>query len=75
MSEDLTDVERAMLDFTKTPWRYKGQQDEAIRERFGISPTGSGSGCWRSSTAPKPLAYDPVTVHRLQRLFSRRHSA
>lgn len=71
MNDDLTDVERAMLDFAKIPWRYKGQQEDAIREQFGISPTRF----WQQVAAlvdrPEALAYDPVTVHRLQRLFSR----
>jgi hypothetical protein len=72
---DLTDVERAMLDFTKTQWRYKGQQDEAIRERFGITPTRFWQRMLTLVDRPEALAYDPVIVHRLQRLFSRRRSA
>jgi hypothetical protein len=72
MSEDdLTDVERAMLEFTKTPWRYKGQQEEAIREQFGISPTRFWQRIVALVDRPEALAYDPVNVHRLQRLFSR----
>jgi hypothetical protein len=75
VTEPLTEAERSMLEFTKTPWRYKGQQDEAIRREFGITPTKFWQAIRALITRPEALAYDPVTVHRLERVVGRRHSA
>jgi hypothetical protein len=35
----LTDLERAVLDFERSWWKYEGAKDAAIRERFGCSST------------------------------------
>lgn len=71
---ELTDVEQAMLEFTKTPWRYKGQQDEAIRRQFAMSPTRFWQQVRALVARPEALTHDPVTVHRLQRLLGQRRT-
>lgn len=72
---DLTDVERAMLDFTKITYPSRGRQNEAIRATFGMSPTNFWQQIRALITRPEALAYDPVNVHRLERLVGHRTSA
>lgn len=72
---ELTDREKAMLAFTTQPWGSRGRQNEAIREQFGITPTKFWQAVRALILRPEALAYDPVTVHRLERLVGRRHSA
>lgn len=73
--KDLTDTEREMLAFEKRHWRYRGVKEDAIREQFGISPTAFYQQLVALIDRPEALAHDPVTVHRLRRLFGRQHTA
>jgi hypothetical protein len=71
----LTDLERELLDFAGTWWKYAGAQDQEIRDRFGLSATNY----WQKVNAlldrPEALAYAPVTVKRLKRLRAERQAA
>lgn len=68
----LTDREQEMLAFTGTHWRTKGQQNEAIRRKFDVTPTRFWQEIRALIARPEALAHDPVTVHRLQRMFGQR---
>lgn len=74
MTAELTEREQAMLAFTRTPWGSRGEQNEAIRRDFGTSPTRFWQEIRALITRPEALAYDPVTVHRLERLVGHRQT-
>jgi len=68
----LTDTELAVLDFEAQWWRYSGAKEEAIRERFGTTPTLHYQRLVALLQRPEALAARPQVVRRLQRLRSRR---
>lgn len=66
---DLTDHERAILDFEGGPhWTYQGAREDEIRRRFGLSPTRYHQQLNALLDRPEALAYAPTTVKRLLRL-------
>ncbi|GAA1803631.1 DUF3263 domain-containing protein [Planosporangium flavigriseum] len=65
---ELTDGERALLDFEKQWWRQPGAKEQAIRDRFDLSPTSYYRLLNALLDRPAALAYDPVLVNRLQRV-------
>lgn len=71
----LTDLDRQLLNFAGTWWRYAGAQEQAILDRFGFGATTY----WRKVNdlldRPEALAYAPVTVNRLRRLRLERQRA
>lgn len=67
-SQELTDHERALLAFEKTPWRYAGMKEQAIRDLFGITATRYYQQLNALLDKPAALVHDPVTVKRLLRL-------
>ncbi len=72
---ELTDRERAVLDFAALSWRSAGAREEAIRARFDLSPTRFAQLLNGLLDRPAALAYAPVTVNRLRRLRDRRARA
>lgn len=73
--EQLSDTERAILDFEKHWWRYEGAKVKAIRERFGLSPTRYYQVLNRLVDNPQALQEAPVVVRRLQRQRQNRREA
>jgi hypothetical protein len=67
-SADLTESERELLDFEKQWWRRPGAKEQAIRERFELSPTSYYQLLNALLDRPAALAYDPVLVNRLRRV-------
>jgi hypothetical protein len=67
-SAGLTDSERDLLDFEKQWWRRPGAKEQAIRDRFGLSPTSYFQLLNALLDRPAALAYDPVLVNRLRRV-------
>lgn len=68
--EMLSDTQRAMLDFERIWWRAPGAKDQAIRERFGMSPLRYYQALNQLLDSPQALRYDAVLVKRLNRLRS-----
>jgi hypothetical protein len=64
----LTQRQLAMLEFERHWWRAPGAKEQAIRDRFGISPTRYYQALNSLLDLPQALSYDPTLVHRLQRL-------
>jgi hypothetical protein len=64
---ELTERERAILDFEREWWMLPGPKDAAIRDRFAMSP----SSYYRTLSAliehGGARQYDPLTVKRLRR--------
>jgi Protein of unknown function (DUF3263) len=67
MEVELTERERAMLDFEREWWRCEGTKEHQIRVRFTLSP----SSYYRALQALIELdaagEYDVLTVKRLRR--------
>lgn len=69
---ELTDEQRAVLDFERHLWRYTGAKESAIRAEFGFSLVRFNQILAWVIEQPEALAYDPVNVRRLRRLRDRR---
>jgi hypothetical protein len=66
--DDLTEPQRAMLDFERKWWRRSGSKEQAIRDTFGMTPTRYYQALNRLLDLPAAMRYDAALVHRLQRL-------
>ncbi|WP_426717015.1 DUF3263 domain-containing protein [Corynebacterium auriscanis] len=66
-NDELTDDERAMLDFEKKWWRDRRVKNEVIRREFGISPTIYFRRLSTLIDRPEALDYDPILVRTLLR--------
>jgi len=73
--QDLTDEQRAALDFERRCWKYSGAKETAIRERFDMSATRYYQVLNALIDEPAGLAHDPLLVGRLRRLRDARASA
>jgi hypothetical protein len=71
-AESLSDRERDVLAFEKQWWRHAGAKEQAIRDRFGLSPTRYYQILNALLDRPAALAEDPVLVQRLRRLRASR---
>ena len=70
---DLGDVDpraRAILDFERVWWKIAGTKEQAIRQRFDLSPTRYYQLLNRVIDDDACLGYDPMLVKRLRRLRS-----
>lgn len=72
---ELTDEQRAILDFEHQWWKYAGAKESAVREKFDMSSTRYYQVLSALLDEPAALAYAPMTVKRLQRLRDRRREA
>lgn len=72
MNDSLTDAERAILEFERLRWNHVGLKEDAIRERFGISPTRFYQRLNAVIDKPAAVAEHPVLVRRLRRLRATR---
>ena len=69
---ELDDRSRRILDFEREWWKYAGAKEQAIRERFDVSPTRYYQLLNRVIGDEVALAYDPMLVKRLCRLRASR---
>jgi len=69
---ELTDEQRAVLDFERQLWRFTGAKEAAIRAKFGFGLVRFNQILAWTINHPEALAYAPATVRRLQRLRDRR---
>lgn len=68
----LTAREKAMLDFERSWWKYRGAKEQAIRDLFDMSATRYSQVLLELIDRPESLAYDGPLVKRLQRLRAER---
>jgi hypothetical protein len=71
-ADALTDRERDVLDFEKRWWRHAGAKEQAIHDRFDLSPTRYYQVLNALLERPAALEYDPVLIKRLRRLRASR---
>jgi hypothetical protein len=67
MQIDLTERERAMLDFEREWWRVDGRKDDQIRARFDLSPSSYYRALQALIEMDAASEYDPLSVKRLRR--------
>ncbi len=72
---DLSERDRAILDFERQWWKYAGAKEEAVRELFELSSTRYYQVLNALIDRPEALAHDPMLVKRLRRLRSSRQRA
>jgi hypothetical protein len=63
---------RDILDFEREWWRYAGAKEQAVRERFDLSPTRYYQLLNRVIDDEAAVRYDPMLVKRLRRLRASR---
>jgi hypothetical protein len=68
----LDDRGKRILDFEREWWKYAGAKEQAVRERFDVSPTRYYQLLNRVIDDPEAEAYDPMLVKRLRRLRAAR---
>lgn len=69
---DLSDRDRAILEFERQWWKYAGAKETAVREQFDMSATRYYQVLNALIDRPEALASDPLLVRRLRRLRSQR---
>ena len=69
MTDALTETERKMLDFETTWWQHQGAKEDEIRRRFDVTATRYYQRLIALIGRHEALAYAPVTVKRLRRLY------
>ena len=65
---ELTERDRAILDFERSWWTESGPKEAAIRERFELSATRYYEILNELLESDEAYAYDPLVVRRLRRL-------
>ena len=68
----LDERDAAILDFEREWWKYAGAKEQAIKERFDVSPTRYYQLLNRVIDDEVAVAYDPMLVKRLRRLRAQR---
>ncbi|RRO19243.1 DUF3263 domain-containing protein [Saccharopolyspora rhizosphaerae] len=61
----MNDTDRAILDFEREHWKYQGNKERVIQERFGFSPNRYYQRLNRLLDEPEALAQQPALVKRL----------
>jgi hypothetical protein len=71
-AEGLDERAKRILDFEREWWKYAGAKEQAVRERFDLSPTRYYQLLNRVIDDQHAVAYDPMLVKRLRRLRAAR---
>ena len=65
LESNLSDRDRAILDFERHWWKYAGAKDQAIQELFGWGPQAYYEYLNHLMDRPEALEADPMLVKRL----------
>lgn len=71
----LTERDRAVLEFERRWWKHAGAKEQAIRDQFGLSAARYYQVLGRVIESPAALVHDPMLVRRLQRVRAARLKA
>jgi len=72
---ELSDRDRAILEFERQWWKYAGAKEQAIRDLFDMSATRYYQILNGLIDLPEALESDPMLVKRLRRMRSSRQKA
>jgi hypothetical protein len=64
---ELSDHERALIDFEREWWQLAVRKDAEIRSRFSISPSSYYRSLHALVDRAAALSYDPLTILRLRK--------
>ena len=64
---ELSDHDRALIDFEREWWQLGSRKNVAIRHRFGMSTSSYYRAVHALTDRPEAFAYDPLTVLRLRK--------
>jgi hypothetical protein len=67
LEPQLSEQDRALLDFEKSWWSFPGAKETEIRERFALSPTRYYQQLNALIDTEEALRHDPLLVKRLRR--------
>lgn len=67
MHNELSDHERAVIDFEREWWQLGSTKNSEIRARFEISTSSYYRALHVLVDRPEAVAYDPLTVRRLRK--------
>ena len=68
----ISERDAEILTFEREWWKHAGNKEQAVRERFDLSPTRYYQLLNRIIDDEVALAHDPMLVKRLRRLRSQR---
>ncbi|TVP65566.1 MAG: DUF3263 domain-containing protein [Nitriliruptor sp.] len=68
----ISERDAEILTFEREWWKHAGNKEEAVRERFDLSPTRYYQLLNRIIDDEVALAHDPMLVKRLRRLRAQR---
>jgi hypothetical protein len=72
---ELTDRDRAILDFERSWWNETGPKETLIQDKFELSATRYYEILGHLLDSPEAYEYDPLGVRRLRRMRDRRRRA
>ena len=72
---DLTERDRAILDFESSWWAESGPKEQLIRDRFELSATRYYQILNELLETDQAYEYNPLVIRRLRRLRDRRRRA
>ncbi|HSF27257.1 MAG TPA: DUF3263 domain-containing protein [Actinomycetes bacterium] len=72
---ELSERDRAILEFERAWWKYAGAKEQAVRELFDMSATRYYQVLNALIDRPEALAADPMLVKRLRRMRATRQRA
>lgn len=71
-ASELSERDRAILEFERSVWRFAGVKESAVRERFDLSMTRYYQVVNALLSNPAAMEFDPFTVRRLLRIRASR---
>ena len=71
----LSTREQEILVFERQWWKFAGAKEQAVRDRFDLSPTRYYQVLNALLDRPEALAHDPMLVKRLRRMRQSRQRA
>jgi hypothetical protein len=71
----LSTREQEILAFERQWWKFAGAKEQAVRDRFDLSPTRYYQVLNALLDRPEALAHDPMLVKRLRRMRQSRQRA
>ncbi len=69
---ELTDRDRAILDFERSWWNETGPKETLVQDKFELSTSRYYEILGELLESPEAYAHDPLGVRRLRRLRDRR---
>ncbi|HSN06615.1 MAG TPA: DUF3263 domain-containing protein [Candidatus Angelobacter sp.] len=75
IGSELSDRDRAILEFERQWWKYAGAKEQAIRDLFDMSATRYYQVLNSLLDNPAALEADPMLVKRLRRMRASRQRA